>query len=64
MKFGQFMQYYKIIFVSKNSMKNVAWKLSWGTKLSKHNQNGFVLESYKAIYEEPETRTCFFYIKV
>ena len=27
MKFGQFMQYYKIIFLSKNSMKNVAWKL-------------------------------------
>ena len=27
MKFGQFMQYYKIIFLSKNSTKNVAWKL-------------------------------------
>ena len=27
MKFGQFMQYYKIIFLSKNSSKNVAWKL-------------------------------------
>ena len=26
-KFGQFMQYYKIIFLSKNSTKNVAWKL-------------------------------------
>ena len=24
MKFGQFMQYYKIIFLSKNSTKNVA----------------------------------------
>ena len=27
MKFGQFMQYYKIIFLWKNSSKNVAWKL-------------------------------------
>ena len=27
MKFGQFMQYYKIISLSKNSTKNVAWKL-------------------------------------
>ena len=27
MKFGQFMQYHKIIFSSKNSMKNLAWKL-------------------------------------
>ena len=27
MKFGQFMQYYKIIFLSKNATKNVAWKL-------------------------------------
>ena len=27
MKFGQFVQYYKIIFLLKNSMKNVAWKL-------------------------------------
>ena len=28
MKFGQFMQYYKIIFfLSKNAMKNVTWKL-------------------------------------
>ena len=27
MKSGQFMQYYKIIFLSKNSTKNVAWKL-------------------------------------
>ena len=28
MKFDQFMQYYKIIFfLSKNSTKNVAWKL-------------------------------------
>ena len=27
MKFGQFMQYYKIIFLLKNSSKNVAWKL-------------------------------------
>ena len=27
MKFGQFMQYYKIIFLSKNSTKNVVWKL-------------------------------------
>ena len=26
-KFGQFMQYYKVIFLSKNSMKNVAWEL-------------------------------------
>ena len=38
--------------------------LSWGTKLNKHNQNGAVSESYKAIYEEAETRTCFFYIKI
>ena len=27
MKFSQFMQYYKIIFLSKNSTKNMAWKL-------------------------------------
>ena len=27
MNFGQFMQYYKKIFVSKNSAKNVAWEL-------------------------------------
>ena len=27
MKFGQFMQYYKKNFFSKNSAKNVAWKL-------------------------------------
>ena len=27
MKFGQFMQYYKITFLSKNSTKNMAWKL-------------------------------------
>ena len=27
MKFGQFMQYYKIFFLSKNSTKNVAWEL-------------------------------------
>ena len=27
MKFGQFMQYHKIIFSSKNSMKNLAWEL-------------------------------------
>ena len=27
MKFGQFMQYHKIIFLSENSTKNVAWKL-------------------------------------
>ena len=27
MKYDQFMQYYKIIFLSKNSMKNVTWKL-------------------------------------
>ena len=26
-RFGQFMQYYKIIFLSKNYTKNVAWKL-------------------------------------
>ena len=26
MKFGQFMQYYKVIFLSKNSRKNVAWE--------------------------------------
>ena len=26
-QFGQFMQYYKIIFLSKNSTKDVAWKL-------------------------------------
>ena len=33
-------------------------------KLNKHNQNGAVLESYKAIYEEAEERTCFFYLKI
>ena len=38
--------------------------LSWGTKLNKCNQNEAVSESYKAIYEEAETRTCFFYIKI
>ena len=27
MKFGQFMQYYKIIFLSKNYTKNVAWEV-------------------------------------
>ena len=27
MKFGQFMQYYKKMFLPKNSTKNVAWKL-------------------------------------
>ena len=27
MTFGQFMQYFKIIFLSKNSTKNVAWEL-------------------------------------
>ena len=27
MKFGQFIQYYKIIILSKTSTKNVAWKL-------------------------------------
>ena len=27
MKFGQYMQYHKIIFLSKNSTKYVAWKL-------------------------------------
>ena len=27
MKFGQFTQYYKIIFLLKNFMKNMAWKL-------------------------------------
>ena len=27
MKFGQSMQYYKTIFLSKNSTKNEAWKL-------------------------------------
>ena len=26
-KFGQFMQYYKIIFLAKNSTKDVSWKL-------------------------------------
>ena len=30
MKFGQFMQYYKIIFLLKNSTKNVTWKLVLG----------------------------------
>ena len=27
MKFDQFIQYYKIIFLSKNFMKSVAWEL-------------------------------------
>ena len=27
MKFGRFVQYYKMIFLPKNSAKNVAWKL-------------------------------------
>ena len=27
MKFGRFMPYHKITFLSKNSTKNVAWKL-------------------------------------
>ena len=31
MKFGHFMQYYKIIFLSKNSMKNVAWEVVPGS---------------------------------
>ena len=31
MKSGQFMQYYKIIFLSKISMKDVAWKLALGS---------------------------------
>ena len=31
MKFGQFIQYYKIFFLSKNSTKNVTWKLVSGT---------------------------------
>ena len=26
-KFGHFKQYYKVIFLSKNSTKNVAWEL-------------------------------------
>ena len=30
MKFGEFMQYYQIIFLSKNSTKNVAWELVTG----------------------------------
>ena len=30
MKFGEFMQYYQIIFLSKNSAKNVAWELVTG----------------------------------
>ena len=30
MKFDQFMQYYKIIFLSKNTAKNVAWELVSG----------------------------------
>ena len=38
--------------------------LSWDTKLNKCNQNRVVSESYKAIYEEVETRTCFFNIKI
>ena len=29
-KLGQFMQYYQIIFSSKNSMKDVAWELVTG----------------------------------
>ena len=37
MKFGQFMYYYKIKFLSKNYMKNVAWKLIPGPfKFSKN----------------------------
>ena len=31
MKFGQFMQYYKIIFLLENSMKSGAWKLVPGS---------------------------------
>ena len=31
MKFGQCMQYCKIIFLLKDSMKNVAWKLVAGS---------------------------------
>ena len=30
MKSGEFMQYYQIIFLSKNSTKNVAWELVTG----------------------------------
>ena len=30
MKFGEFMQYYQIIFLSKNSTKNVVWELVTG----------------------------------
>ena len=37
MKVDQFVQYYKIVFLSKNSMKNVAWKLVPGRfKFSKN----------------------------
>ena len=38
--------------------------LSWGSNLIKCNRNVFVLESYKAICEEAETRSCFFYIEI
>ena len=30
MKFGQFMQYYKIVFLLKNYTKNVAWEVVAG----------------------------------
>ena len=35
-----------------------------GIKLKTHNQNGAALESYKAIYEEADTKTCFFCIEI
>ena len=52
------------IYFGVSAILTLIFFLSKGAKLNKHNQNGAVLESYKVIYEEAETRICFFCIEI